>query len=336
MRAVVIQEPGVVSVQDVPYPTPGPGDLVVRVRAAGICGTDIHLLDGELPYDSYPVVPGHEFYGEVVEVGQDVDRGRIGGLVTVDPNMPCHACAECRRGRNNLCERYQALGVTTDGAAAELVRVPAGLAYDLPADVSHLGALLTEPLACAIHGFDVLPRQPQDRYLVYGAGTMGLLMSLLATDMTSEPVTVVELNPARRELAESLGLRAVSSPDDIDPDARWETVIDCTGVVGAIEDGLGRVRRGGVFQCFGVAAADATVELRPFDVYRNEITIVGSMAVQNSFDRAHRLAQIWGDDRLAPLVTHTFGLDDYATAIETFRDGSGLKIAIHPGEVSGR
>jgi 2-desacetyl-2-hydroxyethyl bacteriochlorophyllide A dehydrogenase len=330
VRAVVIERPGIISVEEFPDPTPGPGDLIVAVRATGICGTDIHLLDGELPYDCYPVVPGHEFFGEIVEVGSDVDRHRIGGLVTVDPNMPCRACPECRRGRANLCERYEALGVTTDGAAAEFVRVPASLAYDLPRDASPVGALLTEPLACAIHGFDVLPRHPQDRYLIYGAGTMGLLMGLLAMDMTSEPVTVFELNPARRGLAESLGMRALASSDEVDPAARWETVIDCTGVPAAIEDGLGRVRRGGVFQCFGVAPSDATVALRPFDVYRDEITIVGSMAVQASFDRAHRLAQVWGDDRLRPLSTHSFGLDDYAAAVDTFRSGSGLKIAITP------
>jgi threonine dehydrogenase-like Zn-dependent dehydrogenase len=108
-------------------------------------------------------------------------------------------------------------------------------------------------------------------------------------------------------------------------------VIDCTGVPAAIEDGLRRVRRGGVFQCFGVAPSDATVAIRPFDVYRDEITIVGSMAVQASFDRAHRLAQVWGDDRLGPLVTHAFGLDEYSDAVDTFRGGSGLKIAITPG-----
>lgn len=331
MRAVVIERPGVVSIEDVPDPTPRPGDLVVAVRGAGICGTDIHLLDGDLPYDRYPIVPGHEFYGEVVDVGAEVDRSRIGRLVTADPNMPCRACAECRRGRVNLCERYSALGVTTDGAAAEFVRVPAELAYDLPAEASDVGALLTEPLSCAIHGFDLLPRHPQDRYLVYGAGTMGLLMSLLAADMTSEPVTVVELNPTRRALAAKFGLHAVSSPDEFDPDARWESVIDCTGVVSAIEDGLGRVRRGGVFQCFGVTEKDAMVKLRPFDVYRNEITILGSMAVQNSFDRAHRLAQVWGDAKLGPLVTHGYPLDDYSEAVQTFRSGIGLKIAIRPG-----
>jgi len=331
MQAVVIERPGVVSVQDVPDPTPGPRDVIVAVRAAGICGTDIHLLDGELPYDRYPVVPGHEFYGEVVALGSDVSRDRIGRLVTVDPNMPCRSCSECRRGRANLCERYEALGVTVDGAAAEFVRVPAELAYDLPDDVSDVGALLTEPLACAIHGFDVLPRNSQDRYLIYGAGTMGLMMGLLASDMASEPVTVVEPNPVRRARAELMGMRAVSSPNDIDPDARWETVIDCTGVVEAIEDGLRRVRIGGFFQCFGVAETNAMVKLRPFDVYRNEITIVGSMAVQNSFDRAHRLAQVWGDEKLGVLVTHGYALEDYAEAVQTFRDGAGLKISIRPG-----
>ncbi|MFC5677961.1 alcohol dehydrogenase catalytic domain-containing protein [Aeromicrobium endophyticum] len=334
MRAVVIEGPGSIAVHELPDPTPGPGDVVVAVRAAGICGTDIHLLDGELPYDSYPIVPGHEFYGEVVATGADVDPAWLNRIVTVDPNMPCRACPECRRGRANLCERYEALGVTTDGAAAELVRVPSTLAYVLPPDVSDVGALLTEPLACAIHGVDMLPRHPQDRYLVYGAGTMGLMMSLLAADLTNEQVTVVELNPARRALAESFGFRAVASPDEIDPDARWETVVDCTGAVAAIEDGLGRVRRGGAFQCFGVADPAATIKVSPFDVYRDEITIVGSMAVQNSFDRASRLAQTWGDDKLGPLVTHGFALDEYSQAVDTFRGGTGLKIAIRPGGAS--
>jgi 2-desacetyl-2-hydroxyethyl bacteriochlorophyllide A dehydrogenase len=333
MQAVVVDGPGVVDVRELPDPTPGRGDLVVAVRGAGICGTDIHLIDGALPYDRFPVVPGHEFYGEVVATGGDVDRGRVGTLVAIDPNVSCHACAECRRGRSNLCLNYEALGITMDGACAELVRVPAALAYDLPHDVSDAGALLVEPLSCAIHGFDVLPRQPGDRYLVYGAGTMGILMASLAADVSAEPVHVVEPNPARRELAAAFGLVAVGHPDALDPEQRWETVIDCTGNVSAIEDGLARVRAGGTFQCFGVAEADAVVQLRPFDIYRNEVSIVGSMAVLNSFDRAVRLAQAWGD-RLAPLVTHEFSLEDYGDAVAAFRAGSGLKLAIRPGRVS--
>ena len=329
MQAVVIDRPGAMGAREVPDPSPGPSDLLVAVRGAGICGTDIHLLDGDLPYDRFPLIPGHEFYGEVVAVGADVDAARVGTLVAVNPNISCHVCAECRRGRNNLCLNYEALGVTLDGATAELVRVPVELAYELPAGLSHAGALLIEPLSCAIHGFDVLPCQPGDGYLVYGAGTMGLLMGLLAADMSAEPVHVVEPNAARRKVAQSFGMVAVAHGDDLDPGRRWETVIDCTGVVGAIEDGMKRVRPGGTFQCFGVAEADAVVPIRPFDIYRNEVSIVGSMAVLNSFDRAVRLAQAWGD-RLSPLVTHEFPLERYADAIAAFRSGAGLKIAIRP------
>ncbi|MCW2784358.1 MAG: alcohol dehydrogenase [Marmoricola sp.] len=331
MRALVIESPAVFSVQVRPDPTPDAGEVIVAVRASGICGTDLHLLDGELPYDSFPVVPGHEFFGEIVAVGAGVDSARIGGLVAVDPNLPCHRCSECRRGRTNLCLNYAALGVTLDGGCAELVKVPAHLAYDLPAGISEAAALLIEPLACAIHGFDVLPRNPNDRYLVYGAGTMGLLMSQLAADLTGEQVDIVEPNPVRRQLAEQFGHRAAAHADDLDPDSRWDTVIDCTGVVSAIEDGLTRVRRGGTFQCFGVADQGAVIKLRPFEIYRDEITIVGSMAVLNSFDRATTMAESWGD-RLAPLVTHQLPLDGYADAVEVFRAGSGLKISIRPNE----
>ena len=238
MQAVVIDRAGSLKVRSRPDPAPGPDDVVIAVRGAGICGTDIHLIDGDLPYQRFPVIPGHEFYGEVVAVGAEVDSALAGTLVAVDPNIACHACVECRRGRSNLCLNYEALGVTLDGATAELVRAPARLTYQLPGDISHAGALLVEPLSCAIHGFDVLPRRVGDRYLVYGAGTMGLLIGLLAGDMSPEPVGVVEPNPRRRAVAESLGMVAVARAEDLDLGERWDSVIDCTGVVSAIEDGL--------------------------------------------------------------------------------------------------
>lgn len=329
MRTVVIDTPGSFRVAPRPVPEVDAGDLLVRVRGAGLCGTDLHLLDGELPYDSFPLVPGHEFYGEVVAVGDDGDQARVGRLVAVDPNIPCLACPQCRRGRPNLCRDYQALGVTRDGAVAELVRVPGHLAYDLPHHVSDAAALLVEPLACAIHGMDRLPRNVADRYLVYGAGTMGLLVSMLAAELSHDTVTVVEPNTNRRAVADSLGFEAVAHAGQLSPAMRWDVVIDCTGVVSAIEDGLSRVGPGGVLQCFGVASEEAVATIRPFDIYRNEITIVGSMAILHSFDRAVQTAQAWGD-RLAPLVTHNFPLEDYTEAVATFRSGAGLKIALRP------
>lgn len=329
MRAVVIDGPGRVGCREVPDPVPGQGEIVVTVRAAGICGTDLHLLAGDLPYDHFPLIPGHEFCGEVAAVGPDVDEAWVGRLVVCDPNLPCGECEECRRGRSNLCERYEALGVTLEGAAAEFVRVPVDRAYALPPGMDLDAAVLIEPLACAVHGLDLLPRRPGDRHLIYGAGPMGVLMAMLVTEVAGEPVVMIEPDDTRRELARELGFTVARSGTDLDPNDRFDAVVDCTGAVPAIEDGLGRVRRGGVMMLFGVAARDATARFSPFDVYRNEITIIGSMAVHHSFDRAVRIAERWGP-RLASIVTHRFSLDDYASAVDVVTAGAGLKVVLVP------
>src|SRR3954451_10194836 len=117
MRAAVINTPGDIEVRDVPDPTPGPGDVLVRVGACGVCGTDLHIADGEFPPTPYPIVPGHEFSGEIVAVAPDAgDIARVGDRVAVDPSLFCGRCAECRRGRGNLCENWGATGDTVDGA----------------------------------------------------------------------------------------------------------------------------------------------------------------------------------------------------------------------------
>ena len=148
-------------------------------------------------------------------------------------------------------------------------------------------AALIEPLACAIHGYDLLPRRMGEHYLVYGAGTMGLMMAQLAPRAGAASVTVVDLNPTRLTAAREVGVaQAVETPDAADRPEGWDVVIDCTGAIPAIEDGLSRVRRGGTFLQFGVAAADARASFSPFTVYHDEITMIGSMAVAHSFGRA--------------------------------------------------
>src|SRR5438552_1133470 len=179
MRAVIIDKPGSVRVGNVPDPAPEPHELIIRVGACGICGTDLHIAEGEFPPTPYPIVPGHEFAGSVVALGPGAD-GRIGDTVAVDPSLFCGACHFCAIGRANLCERWGAIGDTVDGAMAEYVAVPAANCYRLPETVSTTHGALVEPLSCAVHAFDVLPRALGAHYLLYGAGTMGLLMSQLA------------------------------------------------------------------------------------------------------------------------------------------------------------
>jgi threonine dehydrogenase-like Zn-dependent dehydrogenase len=178
MRGVTIVGPGRVEVVAIDDPSPGPDEVVVSVASCGICGTDLHILEGD--YGRLPIVPGHEFAGQVVEVGSNVRKVRIGDQVAADPNIPCRTCYQCRRGRLNLCEDLNAIGVTVPGAAAQFVGVPAGNCVLLPDGTKAADAALIEPLSCAVRGFDVIRAKLADRVLIYGAGTMGLMNLQLA------------------------------------------------------------------------------------------------------------------------------------------------------------
>jgi 2-desacetyl-2-hydroxyethyl bacteriochlorophyllide A dehydrogenase len=331
MKAVVIEEPNRVAVKQIADPTPLPSEAVVKVEACGICGTDIHVLRGEFAPTRYPIVPGHEFCGEVVAIGGDVRNVKVGDFVAVDPSLFCGRCRQCRAGRFNLCENWNAIGVgSANGASAEFVAVPSSNAFSLPEDLPRHWGALVEPLSCAVHGLDMVDVRVAEDYLIYGAGTMGLLLAQLAKDAGASRVEMVERNPKRHALAKRLAAdRIAVSADELDRPHGWDVVIDATGVVPAIEDGLKRVARGGTFLMFGVANADATATFSPFRVYNDEIKIVGSMAVLHSFERALALLAKGVIDCEA-MITNRFKLDDYLGAIDTFLAGSGLKVQVGP------
>ncbi|HEU4424325.1 MAG TPA: zinc-dependent alcohol dehydrogenase family protein [Pilimelia sp.] len=332
MRAVIIEQPGKVTVGTADDPAPGPREVVVAVSAVGICGTDIHIVDGEFAPTPYPIIPGHEFAGTVVAVGSAVSELATGDRVAVDPSLFCGECHYCAIGRGNLCERWNAIGVTRPGACAEFAVAPLGNCYRISDDLPLEHGALIEPLSCAVHGFDLLPGRIGEHYLIYGAGTMGLMMAQLARNAGAASVSVVDLNPTRLSVAAALGADATATDaGELDRPQGWEVVIDCTGVVPAIEDGLRRVRRGGTFQVFGVAAAEATATFSPFRVYNDEITIVGSMAVLHSFGRAVDLMARGAVDA-ATMISDSYPLDRYTEALDAFRAGTGRKLQIRPGE----
>jgi len=231
MRAAVIASDQV-TVETVPDPQPAAREVVLAVVGCGICGTDLHIADGEFA-PTLPVVPGHEFAGEVVAVGAGVDDIRVGDQVAVDPSLYCNECYFCRRGRGNQCERWGGIGVTVAGAAAEYALAPAANCVRLPDGVSTADAALIEPLSCAVHGFDVLAPALGDHYLIYGAGTMGLMMMELAKRAGAATVSMVDINPGRLETARELGCSAaVTAADELDRPRGWDNVIDCTGGAG--------------------------------------------------------------------------------------------------------
>jgi 2-desacetyl-2-hydroxyethyl bacteriochlorophyllide A dehydrogenase len=331
VRAIVFSGPGEFSLTEVPDPLPGPREAIVRVEAVGICGTDVHVLDGEFAPTVFPIVPGHESSGVVVSVGEQVSNVAPGDPVSLDPSFYCGDCSYCMVGRGNLCENWDGAGVArSDGSTAELARSPAKNLHRLPSSVDLAMAALIEPLSCAIHAYDLLPRLLGAHYLIYGAGTMGLIMAQLAPRAGAASVSVVDPKPQRQRAAREVGIELVgSSPDEVARPGGWDTVIDCTGAVEAVEDGLNRVRRGGTFQQFGVAPSDAQARFSPFRIYNDELTVIGSMAVLHSYARAVEMF-VAGALNAKAMVSHAYTLADYGDAIEAFRAGAGRKLQIRP------
>lgn len=334
MRAVVFEAPGQLAVCDVPDPTPGPTDVVVEVAGVGICGTDIHVYEGDYAGTEFPLIPGHEVSGTVVEVGHDVLGLAVGDRVVVDPTLSCGQCGQCRDGRYNICQNWNSFGVTrTSGASAQFLLAPAANAYRLPESVDLYQATMVEPLSCALRAFEVLQRRMGDSYLIYGAGTMGLLLAQLAPRAGAASVTVVDPNPGRRLLAKEVGVELVLGDADEADRAGWDVVIDCSGVLAAIEDGLPRVNIGGTFQHFGVTSVDGRTSYAPIGIVRDEITIVGSAASRFTFSRAVAMFAA-GAVNSAPMFSHSFALQDYGKAMEMFRGGVGRKLQIRPNVTS--
>jgi 2-desacetyl-2-hydroxyethyl bacteriochlorophyllide A dehydrogenase len=338
MRAVVIDAPGSIRVDSVPDPTPRPDEVLVRVSACGICGTDLHIIDGDSPLARYPLIPGHEFAGEVVALGSDIAQRNgganitVGSRVAIEPNLYCGYCEFCRTGHENLCLNYAAIGVTTGGAIAQYVAVPVAKAYMLPDTISLREAALIEPVSCAVHGMHSLNPMSGDTFLIVGAGTMGLLLLQLAVRGGASRVVMVDVNAQRLARAERLG--ATHTYNDIkqalkDEPLGFSCVVDATGVPAVIESAFMAVKRGGKFMVFGVAPHEARISLSPFRIYNDEITVIGSMAVLFSFQAALDLISAGVIDTEAMLTT-ALPLEDFPKALDMVRRGEGVKTQLLP------
>lgn len=332
MRAIVVERPGLYGVKDVPEPHAGPGEVVVEVRACGLCGTDVHIAHGEFPPSPYPLIPGHEFSGVVVERGEGVATPALGARVAVDPTLACGACPACREGHPNLCSNWGAVGDTVHGALSERVAVPARLCYEVPQGMTWGEAALIEPLSCVLWALRRVNLRAGARALVLGGGTMGLLLGQMLQRSGASQVSVLEPSPERRDVAREVGLTDVIEPGGAEalrlrsPDG-FDLVADATGIPAVIQGGLDKVRRGGTFLIFGVAPQTAETVVRPFDIYNRDMSIVGSMAVNFTYGPAVRMAPSL---QLKPLLAPVASLDDYVQLIEGFGKGRWPKQQIAP------
>jgi L-iditol 2-dehydrogenase len=283
MKAVVMYKPGDAKVVDVEKPKPQTGEVLIKVRESGVCGTDNILYKGKY-YANFPIIFGHEYSGEIVEIGEGVDQFEIGDRVTVDPNIVCRNCYFCKIGQEHLCENLITLGIHKNGGFAEYSVVPATNVYRLPDNVSFQEGALAEPLACSIRGIELANIQPGDTVLILGAGGMGNLVMQLAVIAGAANIIISEPITRRREIALEYG--ATHKIDPTEQDVAEEVkkikycgadiVFECSGNSRVAESALHFARRGGYVIWFGVSPKGETIPISPFDVNENELTIRGS------------------------------------------------------------
>lgn len=336
MRAFVVTAPLTGEVRELPAPEPLPGEVIVAPAFVGICGTDYHIFRGTF-LSRYPLVNGHEFSGSIAALGRDVHDWREGDRVTVDPTLYCGACYHCLRRQANHCDRWGAIGDTVDGALAELVRVPARNLYRVEDHEKLEDAAFTEPLACVLWGVERLRVRPGDRALVFGAGPIGSLMAQMLAGSPTADVVVVDVAAEKLAVARALGACHTEVADEGLADRLrersggrgYDLAIDCTGVPDVIQGLFAHAAPGARIMLFGVASPEAEIRIRPFDVYHRDWEIVGSMAINYTFQQARDLISA-GRVEIRPLLSRIAALDDVSAILGARKAPSDLKVMIAP------
>jgi L-iditol 2-dehydrogenase len=262
-----------------------PDELMIKIGACGVCGTDFHIYNGEAPAE-IPVVIGHEFTGEVIETGSGINNFNLGDRVAVDPNIPCNICEFCRSGRINLCKNLKALGVTINGGFSYITRVPVSQAYLLPPNFPYEIAAFAEPLSCCIHGINQAEIKLSDNVAIIGAGTIGLLMLQLVKLKNPRQVYVFEKVNYKKEVAFSLGADKVIDPSDSPLEETADIVIECAGTQESAELSLIIIKEGGKIVLFGKAAPSEFLSLNLQSFFHKELTIKASLLNPYTFQTA--------------------------------------------------
>ncbi|HEV8539494.1 MAG TPA: zinc-dependent alcohol dehydrogenase family protein [Bacteroidota bacterium] len=336
MNAVLYEKPHHLRVVSKPLRRLGEREVLVRVSACGICGTDVHIVEGT-SRSTPPVILGHEYAGSIEDVGSSTRGLKPGDRVAVDPNIACGTCYYCRRGLVHLCANLRALGVDLDGGMAEYCIVPESQLYPLPDGLTTEQCAFIEPISCAVHGIDRANIPAGATVLILGGGTIGLLMLQLAKVAGAARTIVVEPLAHKRAIAEKLGAEILIDPVESDPiTAIMDTtrvgvdvVIECAGKASTMQLALRASRRGGTVVFFGVCAIGESIPVEPYQVYARELTIAGSYVNPHTFDRAIALLNE-GKVRIEDFLIHRFPLAGIDEALRYQKEGLTIKSIITP------
>lgn len=339
MKAVRLEAVGSIVTRDVGRPPAGPEDLLVRIEACGVCGTDRHLFHGEFPCRP-PVTLGHEFSGIIEAIGHAVSGFAVGDRVTGDPNIACGRCPHCHAGRVNLCGNLQAIGIHRDGGFAEYVVLPQKQAFLLPSDLKPTHGAFCEPLGCCLHGVDLAGIKPGSTVAVLGGGVIGLLTVQLAKLAGAKTIILSTRQASRRALAEELGATATVDPNAADFFDRVtgpsglapggvDVVLECAGVRETVEQSMRLARAGGTVVIVGVMPQGMKVEIEPFDLLFRELKILGSFLNPFTHRRAADLIAS-GAIEIDRLISRQVTLEEAPAVIANPPAAGEVKVLVVP------
>ncbi|KAG1793526.1 chaperonin 10-like protein [Suillus plorans] len=339
MRALWYNKPQDFEIKQVPIPKVGDNDVLLKVSCCGVCGTDGHIHDGEF-ISTFPLIPGHEAIGKIVEMGKDVTGFEIGDRCVADVGLTCDNCFYCRRGNSLLCENFNARGVTLDGGFAEYIVYHQKKLYKIK-NLTDEESTLLEPAACAIHGLDKLNPPVGIEVLLLGAGPTGLILAQLLKLNGASRVVIAANKGIKMDIARELDAGdEYIELDRQNPDAQWQklkednpygfdVVVEATGVEKIADMSIGYVRRGGTLMIYGVYENKALVHWPPSKIFGDEITIIGSFSQTYCFPRAVAYLDS-GKVKVKGMVTDVFKLEDYQLALDKMNSRKAVKIAIRP------
>lgn len=299
MRAGVFYAANDLRVEEIAVPVPKHGEVLINVKACGICGTDVHIFKGDkgcFPTPSGTVL-GHEFAGVVAEVGDGVGDIKKGDRVCVDPNRLCNECYYCKSGIGHFCEAMTGIGTGVNGGFAEYCVVPASQVYKIADTTTYEMAAMTEPVACCVHGIDMCHISCGDTVAVIGGGMIGMIMLQLTKLSGAGTLIMIEPVTSKHETAKRLGADITIDPTCEDVESvlasnhieRISTVIECVGKTATIEQAIAIAGKAATVMMFGLTASNDTILVKPFEIFEKEITLKSSFINPYTQGRALQL-----------------------------------------------
>ncbi len=340
MKAAVYYNHKDIRIEELQKPEIGSDEVLIRVKACGICGSDVHLFEGKWTVEDERLIMGHEFSGVVEETGDNIGDLKAGDRVVADPNIICGSCYYCRLDtRNYYCTNRKVIGWDgwLNGGFSELVKAPRKVVYELPDSVSFEEAAMVEPLACALRGADNTGIKSGDRVVILGAGSMGLLLLQLALMAGASRVLATDVHDIRLNRAAELGadLTVNSGKEDVERavlDATdgigADVVIEAAGTAETASQTVKFIRRGGKVCLFGVVPQEEFIRIKPFELYYKEAVLVSSFCNPFTFQRAIELLRN-KKINVTALITHRYPLVDIKSAFKTMlEDDRRCKVII--------